>query len=65
MTPAKVCKNGLATDVTFNSFTPSSVTPLPSVGQSTDASIWIDGKANADFGVYTPAVQFNEGGNAS
>jgi hypothetical protein len=90
MTPAKECKNGLANDVTFNSFTPSNVTlpetvvyeisyptggpadslnvavttATPSVGASPDTNLWIDGAPNADFGLYTPAVQF-KAGNAS
>ena len=37
------------------------VTEAPSVGTSTDPNIWIDGAANADFGNYTPAVQFKAG----
>ena len=87
--PAKECKNGLANDVTFNSFTPSNVTlpdtvvyeisyntggpadslnvaitAAPTVGQSTDPHLWIDGAKNIGFGNYAPAVQF-KAGNAS
>jgi len=89
MTAKKECKNGLATDVTFNSFIPSNVTlpntvvyeisfntggpadslnvaitDAPSVGQSTDTNLWIDGLENLNFGAYTPVVQF-KAGNAS
>ena len=86
MTPSKVCKNGLANDVTFNlsgaklpdtvvyeiSFLTGgpadslnvAVTDAPSVGTSTDTSLWINGAPNTDFGAYTPVVQF-KAGNAS
>jgi len=37
------------------------LTVEPSTGSSTDTNIWIDGKSNADFGNYTPAVQFKAG----
>jgi len=33
----------------------------PTVGQSTDTNLWIDGQENPDFGTYTPAVQFKAG----
>ena len=36
----------------------------PSVGESTDSLLWIDGAANDSYGNYTPAVQF-KASNAS
>ena len=85
-TPSKECKNGLATDITFNfsneklddtvvyelsydTAGPSdslniAVTEAPSVGASTDPVLWVNGAPNADYGNYTPAVQF-KASNAS